>query len=101
MMHSCLIVYFFLSICDNYIGSQNVDLDSDEWKDINVVAGALKQFLRELPEAVMTSAHYDALIAASGTTFLMFPFLLQQSLSLLLPESMMYINKYLSFSFAK
>ncbi|KAK3824386.1 MAG: hypothetical protein JOS17DRAFT_687073 [Linnemannia elongata] len=47
-------------------GSQNVDLDSDEWKDINVVAGALKQFLRELPEAVMTSAHYDALIAASA-----------------------------------
>ncbi|KAF9094663.1 rho GTPase-activating protein [Mortierella sp. AD031] len=47
-------------------GSQDVDLDSDEWKDINVVAGALKQFLRELPEAVMTSAHYDALIAASA-----------------------------------
>ncbi|KAG0266631.1 hypothetical protein BGZ95_003020 [Linnemannia exigua] len=38
----------------------------DDWKDINVVAGALKQFLRELPEAVMTSAHYDALIAASA-----------------------------------
>ncbi|KAF9173243.1 rho GTPase-activating protein [Mortierella sp. AD011] len=47
-------------------GSENVDLDSDEWKDINVVAGALKQFLRELPEAVMTSALYDSLIAASA-----------------------------------
>ncbi|KAI8606141.1 hypothetical protein EDD21DRAFT_361790 [Dissophora ornata] len=47
-------------------GSQNVDLDSDEWKDINVVAGALKQFLRELPEGVMTSALYDSLIAASA-----------------------------------
>ncbi|KAF8947445.1 rho GTPase-activating protein [Haplosporangium gracile] len=47
-------------------GSQNVNLDSDEWKDINVVAGALKQFLRELPEAVMTSTLYDALIAASA-----------------------------------
>ncbi|KAF9206354.1 hypothetical protein BGZ49_002599 [Haplosporangium sp. Z 27] len=46
--------------------SHNVDLDSDEWKDINVVAGALKQFLRELPEAVMTSALYDSLIAASA-----------------------------------
>ena len=43
-----------------------MDLDKDEWKDINVVAGALKQFLRELPEAVMTSALYDALVAASG-----------------------------------
>ncbi|KAI1320528.1 rho GTPase-activating protein [Mortierella claussenii] len=47
-------------------GSQNVDLESDEWRDINVVAGALKQFLRELPEAVMTSALYDSLIAASA-----------------------------------
>ncbi|KAF9551462.1 hypothetical protein EC957_008131 [Mortierella hygrophila] len=47
-------------------GSQDVNLDSDEWKDINVIAGALKQFLRELPEAVMTSALYDSLIAASA-----------------------------------
>lgn len=54
------------------IGSQDVNLDSDEWKDINVVAGALKQFLRELPEAVMTSALYDSLIAASGTSILCF-----------------------------
>ncbi|KAF9165179.1 rho GTPase-activating protein [Actinomortierella ambigua] len=46
--------------------SAAVDLESDEWKDINVVAGALKQFLRELPEAVMTSALYDPLIAASA-----------------------------------
>ncbi|KAF9976785.1 rho GTPase-activating protein [Actinomortierella ambigua] len=46
--------------------SAAVDLESDEWKDINVVAGALKQFLRELPEAVMTSALYDSLIAASA-----------------------------------
>ncbi|KAF9115816.1 hypothetical protein BGX27_006247 [Mortierella sp. AM989] len=54
-----------LRICFNS-GSQNVDLDSDEWKDINVVAGALKQFLRELPEAVMTNALYDSLVAASA-----------------------------------
>ncbi|KAG0242484.1 rho GTPase-activating protein [Actinomortierella wolfii] len=46
--------------------SAAVDLESDEWKDINVVAGALKQFLRELPEAVMTSALYEPLIAASA-----------------------------------
>lgn len=31
-----------------------------------MVAGALKQFLRELPEAVTTSQLYDGLIAASG-----------------------------------
>ncbi|KAF9428839.1 hypothetical protein BGZ94_000846, partial [Podila epigama] len=43
-----------------------LDLESDEWKDINVVAGALKQFLRELPEAVTTSHLYENLIAASA-----------------------------------
>ncbi|KAF9438289.1 rho GTPase-activating protein [Entomortierella beljakovae] len=47
-------------------GSENVDLGGDEWKDINVVAGALKQFLRELPDSVMTSSLYDSLIAASA-----------------------------------
>jgi hypothetical protein len=41
-------------------------LESDEWKDINVVAGALKQFLRELPEAVVSHTLYDSLIAAVG-----------------------------------
>ncbi|KAF9362652.1 rho GTPase-activating protein [Mortierella sp. NVP85] len=45
-------------------GSENVDLESDEWKDINVVAGALKQFLRELPEAVVSHTLYDSMIAA-------------------------------------
>ncbi|KAF9574459.1 rho GTPase-activating protein [Mortierella alpina] len=54
-----------LRLCFNS-GSHEVDLDNDEWKDINVVAGALKQFLRELPEAVMTNALYDSLIAASA-----------------------------------
>ncbi|KAF9582532.1 hypothetical protein BGW38_000091 [Lunasporangiospora selenospora] len=47
-------------------GTEHVDLGRDEWKDINVVAGALKQFLRELPEAVTTSSLYDPLVAASA-----------------------------------
>lgn len=56
-----------LRLCFNSgIKSEELDLESDEWKDINVVAGALKQFLRELPEAVTTSQLYDGLIAASG-----------------------------------
>ncbi|KAG0084413.1 hypothetical protein BGZ93_000326 [Podila epicladia] len=56
-----------LRLCFNSgIKSEELDLESDEWKDINVVAGALKQFLRELPEAVTTSQLYDALIAASA-----------------------------------
>ncbi|KAF9303654.1 hypothetical protein BGZ74_003311 [Mortierella antarctica] len=56
-----------LRLCFNSgIKSEELDLESDEWKDINVVAGALKQFLRELPEAVTTSQLYDGLIAASA-----------------------------------
>lgn len=47
-------------------GPENVDLESDEWRDINVIAGALKQFLRELPEAVVTNPIYDSLIVASA-----------------------------------
>ncbi|KAG0343288.1 hypothetical protein BG000_000007 [Podila horticola] len=56
-----------LRLCFNSgIKYDELDLESDEWKDINVVAGALKQFLRELPEAVTTSQLYDGLIAASA-----------------------------------
>ncbi|KAI9239329.1 MAG: hypothetical protein BYD32DRAFT_459889 [Podila humilis] len=56
-----------LRLCFNSgIKSEELDLESDEWKDINVVAGALKQFLRELPEAVTTNHLYDGLIAASA-----------------------------------
>ncbi|KAG0347382.1 hypothetical protein BG004_007884 [Podila humilis] len=56
-----------LRLCFNSgIAAEELDLGSDEWKDINVVAGALKQWLRELPEAVTTSQIYDALVAASA-----------------------------------
>lgn len=44
-----------------------VDLSDPEWADINVVADALKQFLRELPEPLLTYEYYDEFIMASGT----------------------------------
>ena len=43
-----------------------VDLSDPNWADINVVADALKQFLRELPEPLLTYSHYDEFITASG-----------------------------------
>lgn len=43
-----------------------VDLSNPSWADINVVADAFKQFLRELPEPLLTYTYYDEFINASG-----------------------------------
>lgn len=46
---------------------QNVDMTSPRWADINVVADAFKQFLRELPEPLLTYTYYDEFIKASAS----------------------------------
>ncbi|KAJ2781913.1 hypothetical protein GGI15_003082 [Coemansia interrupta] len=43
-----------------------VDLSSDEFNDINVVSGVMKQFLRELPEPLMTYNIYEGFINAAS-----------------------------------
>ncbi|KAJ1722190.1 hypothetical protein LPJ53_003364 [Coemansia erecta] len=43
-----------------------VDLSSDEFYDINVVSGVMKQFLRELPEPLMTYNIYEGFINAAS-----------------------------------
>ncbi|RCI02806.1 rho GTPase-activating protein, partial [Rhizopus stolonifer] len=43
-----------------------VDLSDPLWADINVVADTLKQFLRELPEPLLTYTYYDELINAAA-----------------------------------
>ncbi|RIA95407.1 hypothetical protein C1645_802989 [Glomus cerebriforme] len=43
-----------------------VDLSDEEYRDINVVAGALKRFFRDLPEPIMTYELYDDFIEANG-----------------------------------
>jgi hypothetical protein len=43
-----------------------VDLSDPRWADINVIADAFKQFLRELPEPLLTYTYYDEFINASG-----------------------------------
>jgi hypothetical protein len=35
--------------------------------DPHVVSGVLKEFLRELPEPLLTFEHYDGFLAADGT----------------------------------
>ncbi|OLL25413.1 GTPase-activating protein BEM2/IPL2 [Neolecta irregularis DAH-3] len=41
-----------------------VDLDDDKYADINVIAGTLKGWLRDLPESLLTDALYDRFICA-------------------------------------
>ncbi|KAJ2471732.1 hypothetical protein GGI02_002073 [Coemansia sp. RSA 2322] len=43
-----------------------IDLSSDEFYDINVVSGVMKQFLRELPEPLMTYNLYEGYINAAS-----------------------------------
>ncbi|KAK9768485.1 hypothetical protein K7432_000825 [Basidiobolus ranarum] len=43
-----------------------VDLSGEEWGDINIVSGVLKQWLRELPEPVLTFDLYDDFITAAA-----------------------------------
>lgn len=42
------------------------NLDEDEWRDVNAVAGALKLYFRELPEPLMTNSLYPAFLAAAN-----------------------------------
>ncbi|KAI8874939.1 RhoGAP-domain-containing protein [Backusella circina FSU 941] len=46
-------------------GVSKVDLGDASWADINVVADAFKQFLRELPEPLLTYTYYNEFIHTS------------------------------------
>ncbi|XP_033926160.1 rho GTPase-activating protein 27 isoform X5 [Melopsittacus undulatus] len=43
---------------------EQLDLDDGRWEDIHVVTGALKLFLRELPEPLVPFSHFEQFIAA-------------------------------------
>ncbi|XP_064172575.1 rho GTPase-activating protein 12 isoform X2 [Anguilla rostrata] len=43
---------------------ENLDLDDGQWEEIHVVTGALKLFLRELPEPLFPYSFFDRFIAA-------------------------------------
>ncbi|KAJ1953940.1 hypothetical protein EC988_002712, partial [Linderina pennispora] len=48
------------------LAPEAVDLSADEFYDINVVSGVMKQFLRELPEPLMTYNLYDGFVNAAS-----------------------------------
>uniref|UniRef100_A0A672UNP1 Rho GTPase activating protein 27 n=1 Tax=Strigops habroptila TaxID=2489341 RepID=A0A672UNP1_STRHB len=43
---------------------EQLDLDDGRWEDIHVVTGALKLFLRELPEPLIPFSHFEQFITA-------------------------------------
>lgn len=48
----------FLSVEDD------LDLEDGQWEEIHVITGALKLFLRELPEPLFPFSFFDRFIAA-------------------------------------
>lgn len=51
-------LYFPLSVEDD------LDLEDGQWEEIHVITGALKLFLRELPEPIFPFSFFDRFIAA-------------------------------------
>ncbi|KAJ8404326.1 hypothetical protein AAFF_G00340990 [Aldrovandia affinis] len=43
---------------------ENLDLEDGQWEEIHVITGALKLFLRELPEPLFPYSYFDSFIAA-------------------------------------
>ena len=43
---------------------ENLDLEDGQWEEIHVITGALKLFLRELPEPLFPYSFFDKFIAA-------------------------------------
>ena len=64
-------MYMCTSISPFFSDVHSVDVFDSCWSDVNVFAGALKLYLRELPEPVFTYQLYQDFIHA-GSKFLGF-----------------------------
>lgn len=54
---------FHLDPCVVFV-EEHLDLDDGQWEEIHVITGALKLFLRELPEPLFPFSCFDKFIAA-------------------------------------
>lgn len=69
-MPAALVVFCSLSLTrsrpDYFIvpAEEHLDLDDGQWEEIHVITGALKLFLRELPEPLFPFSCFDKFIAA-------------------------------------
>lgn len=59
---SCIHLY----VSSHRHAEESVDLSDPQWDDINVVTGALKLFLRELPDPVIPCSLYQKFIDAAS-----------------------------------
>lgn len=46
------------------LAEEQLDLEDGQWEEIHVITGALKLFLRELPEPLFPFSCFDKFIAA-------------------------------------
>jgi len=48
-----------------------VNFSDEEWEDINIVSGALKLFLRELPDPLIPYSLYNKFIDAGSESYVL------------------------------
>lgn len=61
-MYDFQAVYFLNVVC--LFVEEDLDLEDGQWEEIHVITGALKLFLRELPEPLFPFSFFDKFIAA-------------------------------------
>lgn len=59
----CQCLYYRLPL---FFVAEPVNLDDEEWADINAITGVLKLYLRELKNPIMTFERYDSFIECSS-----------------------------------
>jgi hypothetical protein len=57
--------------CINHlcIDASNVNMDDEQWADINVITGILKLYLRELQNPLLTFERYTSFIEAASKPY--------------------------------
>jgi len=61
---------WLLFLYDFIIDAAKVRLDIEEYNDVYAIADLLKQYLRELPEPLLTNAYKDFFLENTGMYFL-------------------------------
>jgi len=57
---------YYYNFIDCFIADLHVDFADQEWEDINIISGALKLFLRELPDPLIPFSLYNKFIEAGS-----------------------------------
>lgn len=68
---------FLLHVLCFVLTEEQLDLEDGQWEEIHVITGALKLFLRELPEPLFPFSCFDKFIAAIRQYFKIFSSFIQ------------------------